>query len=76
MNCGECGRECTAPNGGTPTCKGGECEVRCDSGLTACDGACVDTKTDPDHCGECGNSCQLLGLSLCNRGACGLAVLP
>jgi hypothetical protein len=49
--------------------------VRCDSGLTACGTACIDTKDDPDNCGECGNRCELLGLPLCSGGACVLGVL-
>ena len=28
---------------------------KCDGDLTMCDGKCVDTKTDPNHCGVCGN---------------------
>jgi hypothetical protein len=31
-----------------PTCSGGE---------TLCDGACVDTNSNPDHCSACGNAC-------------------
>lgn len=29
----------------------------CEPGLTFCAGRCVDTTTDPDHCGRCGNVC-------------------
>lgn len=34
-----------------------------------CDGACVDTGTNPGHCGACGNAC-----SLCADGACAACV--
>ncbi|KYF68777.1 MXAN_6577-like cysteine-rich protein [Sorangium cellulosum] len=26
--------------------------------VKVCDGACVDTRTDPDHCGKCGEACD------------------
>jgi hypothetical protein len=29
----------------------------CPPGLTLCNGACVDVRTDPDNCGRCGNAC-------------------
>ena len=29
----------------------------CDEGLTQCGEACVDTQSDVDHCGGCGNAC-------------------
>ena len=29
----------------------------CTNGATACGGACVDTKNDPNHCGGCGQRC-------------------
>jgi hypothetical protein len=33
----------------------------------ACGGACVDPKTDSDHCGKCNNSC---GANMCISGIC------
>ncbi len=38
------------------------------SGKTACNGACVDTKSDPKNCGKCGNACAP-GLK-CSAGMC------
>ena len=46
----------------------GDCADGC-AGLTDCDGACVDTKTDPDHCGSCDNAC--VGGNACEQGSCG-----
>ncbi|MEO8701374.1 MAG: hypothetical protein ABI867_15105 [Kofleriaceae bacterium] len=34
-----------------------------------CDGACVDTSTDPDHCGDCTTACTG-AQSACSAGAC------
>jgi hypothetical protein len=36
----------------------------CAGGLASCDGACVDLKTDADHCGGCGEAC-VTGESCC-----------
>ncbi len=33
--------------------------VCCATGLTDCSGACVDTDTDSDNCGTCGNACTV-----------------
>ncbi len=40
---------------------------------TACSGTCVDTQTDPDHCGSCTTVCPDVtdGLPTCNAGSCG-----
>lgn len=38
---------------------------------TCCDGACVDTASDIDHCGACDNAC---GKGACAQGACALRV--
>lgn len=40
----------------------------CPPGLTLCDGACVDTSSDPAHCGGCGTICEQ-GAS-CSGGDC------
>lgn len=42
---------------------GGECRP----GFAACDGRCVNLKTDPQHCGSCGYAC---GGFECNAGRC------
>lgn len=40
----------------------------CVDGLTACDGACVDTDSDAGHCGGCDQACDP-GIA-CQEGAC------
>ncbi|MBZ5711592.1 hypothetical protein [Nannocystis pusilla] len=47
-------------------CDGGEC--RCRDGLVRCGEACVDTRSDPRHCGECDNDCGDQGF--CNNSKC------
>jgi hypothetical protein len=40
--------------------------VICPGSGTYCNGACVDTTSDPNHCGRCGEECLLLCVaSLC-----------
>lgn len=64
-HCGECFEICAngTMNPGIGRCVEGECEaVECPAGTASCngegnDGCEVDLRTDPDHCGECGNSC-------------------
>ncbi len=41
----------------------------CIDGLTACGGVCLDTSSDPNNCGACGNECQ--GGVACVAGVCG-----
>ena len=36
--------------------------------MTLCDGSCVDTTTNPDHCGQCDRSCPHAGV--CSGGEC------
>ncbi len=42
----------------------------CPSKLSDCDGSCVDTQFDPDHCGACDESCA--APLVCSEGSCGL----
>lgn len=44
----------------------------CDGGLTFCGAACVDTQTDPNHCGSCSVICPIgkSGAQKCADGAC------
>jgi len=59
----DCEPACT----GTSECDGGECQ--CKGGLAYCDGQCVDTQSDSQHCGsECGVACT--GGQSCVDGAC------
>ncbi|MEZ4405886.1 MAG: hypothetical protein R3A52_05370 [Polyangiales bacterium] len=43
-------------------------DVACPAGQTRCGDRCVDTQTESDHCGACGNACPA-GQS-CRSGAC------
>ena len=45
--------------------KGGTPASNCPTGTSACGGACVDTHTDPDHCGECGRPCAVQAPETC-----------
>src|SRR5690606_1168521 len=57
---------------GTQECTNRNC---CPMGQTYCDGGCVDTDTDNDHCGSCGMVCpDFLGLvGVCDgAGECAL----
>lgn len=46
----------------------GGANATCEADLTACGAECVDTGTNPAHCGACGNVCR--GASICTEGAC------
>lgn len=50
---------------------GGDCAI---AGLDECDGACTDTATDRNNCGECGNVCA--ANQDCVNGACVLKTCP
>jgi predicted outer membrane repeat protein len=41
---------------------------RCPDGKTRCSGVCVDTQSDPQNCGSCGNDCE--GDEVCRNGEC------
>lgn len=60
--CGDCDTQC---RGATPTCAPDgngsyECVANCteDPFTTECSSVCVDTTSDPRHCGLCGNRCD------------------
>jgi hypothetical protein len=58
--------------GGGATCASGECVGSCqdcDGDPTDCE---TDTNNDPEHCGECGSSCQG---GKCSGGKCQVSVL-
>ena len=80
--CGSCVTGCSeptpvcAPMTGAPTGYG--CSSGCLAPLTArCNGVCVNTDTDRNHCGACGNVCPTTsvanGTTSCVMGACALA---
>ncbi|MCE7890917.1 MAG: hypothetical protein DYH12_14680 [Sorangiineae bacterium PRO1] len=48
--------------------EGGGGATGCPSGLDACGGECVDTKSNPAHCGACGKVCP--GGQVCDNGGC------
>lgn len=56
---------------GDQTCAGGNCVCR--SGLTSCNGACVDLKHDFNNCGGCGQGCNNNSLR-CVDGMCKLTL--
>lgn len=48
--------------------QGDDSDVTCDDGQSLCASVCVDTLTDPDHCGACGSACA--SGQRCEDGAC------
>ncbi len=74
LSCGGSARiDGGASGGGASTSSTGagaaECgPTPCGNGLSCCDGACIDTRSDPTHCGACGNTC--LPDETCCDGAC------
>jgi hypothetical protein len=70
---------CAVPIGGVSVqCNGVSCLGFCGAPLTLCDagsgrGACVDTASDPNHCGKCANACPALdggSAPSCVNGGC------
>ena len=63
--CGGCigagGRKCDAGN----ICVNGTCTLSCPAGLTNCGGKCVDTTSDPNHCGA---DASCAGGAVCTSG--------
>ncbi len=55
---------------GSSTSAGSATGGTCLPSQTNCDGACVDTDTNPQHCGACGASCGAPGSWDCVAGAC------
>jgi hypothetical protein len=57
-NCGGCGTTCSAQQ----VCAGSgstyACASACSGSEMLCGSSCVDTVTDPQHCGSCTNVCQ------------------
>ncbi|MCC6877299.1 MAG: hypothetical protein IT378_23540, partial [Sandaracinaceae bacterium] len=77
MDAGTCVPDCTGRVCGDDGCGGscGDCGARetcnagaCECAATDCGGACVDTSSDPDHCGSCNNVCEVD--QVCQGGGC------
>jgi hypothetical protein len=72
-NCGGCGLVCSV-NNATPACQSGACAIQsCNPGFQDCnrnpaDGCEINTNSDVNNCGACGNVCSP-GQS-CNAGVC------
>jgi len=73
-HCGGCGVRCH----NWEACISGQCYAEpvdpgppqgCPSGLTLCDGFCIDIQRDDEHCGGCRVRCQPL-LMECREGRC------
>lgn len=71
------GPECVTKTGGacdatceaefaSSACLSNACALVCAPNARVCAGKCVDTGTDPEHCGECGTLCS----GTCLAGAC------
>ena len=50
---------------------GSDAGLRCSSALTACDGTCVNLRTDSANCGLCGHACA--GMETCLASMCTLS---
>lgn len=82
-HCGACGRACSGSGVATATCDAGVCTPYCGQGFGDCstpafpaadDGCEQDTFGDPDHCGGCGQVCNLPGADAgCSGGKCVVA---
>jgi alpha-tubulin suppressor-like RCC1 family protein len=79
-HCGACGTACGPYAHASAACVQGVCQEICDSGYLDCSGTAnagcnVDSTTDVDNCGGCGNACgPLMGASVqCSGGECSYA---
>ncbi|MCU0657003.1 MAG: MopE-related protein [Polyangiaceae bacterium] len=77
-NCGGCGNACSSVNG-TPSCSQGNCAIACLGSFRNCDsnaanGCEIDTSSDVNNCGTCGNKCNSTnGTATCDNGVCKIA---
>ncbi|HTQ04098.1 MAG TPA: hypothetical protein VMI54_09580 [Polyangiaceae bacterium] len=81
MNCGRCGRVCSALHGNAD-CENGECVITsCDDGFANCDsdasdggyanGCEADLSSNSDNCGGCGKACSFKhGMGACQTSSC------
>ena len=66
-HCGDCLVACEADQ----VCSVGTCKDACDPLLEKCGNACVDTSSDPAHCGVCDKVCAFEHAgATCDTGAC------
>src|SRR5438067_8900125 len=67
-----CGQEGDLPCPEDMLCIDGRCQpgagATCSSGLTNCNGDCVDITSAHDNCGICGHACT--AAQVCSAGAC------
>src|SRR5579863_5194435 len=66
-----CASSCSSDSdcSGSETCVNGTCSSSgCSGSQTSCSGSCVDTSSDSNNCGSCGNGCSS-GQS-CLNGSC------
>lgn len=77
LHCGSC-KACAVPDGGvgSATCTAGMCGYQCSAEAgtpTICGSLCVNTTTDPNHCGGCMSACPVPdgGMAACAPGADG-----
>jgi len=52
----------------TAVCLNSTCASVCNDGYSLCANNCVDTDSNKNHCGACGNKC--MGMSMCVNGSC------
>lgn len=53
----DCAVFCTQPAHGQAVCEGKSCRIECHAGFSHCGEGCVDTQSNPAHCGGCGQPC-------------------
>lgn len=76
-HCGDCDTRCSAAPNAAPACSGGKCKFSCNAPFLDCnnnpqDGCEINTATDINNCGSCGNKCPPgpNGQPACANGAC------
>ncbi|MBL8916930.1 MAG: hypothetical protein JNM17_39870 [Archangium sp.] len=76
-NCGMCGRACSAPNVSVPACIAGSCRIQfCAANFVDCnlqfnDGCEVNTTSNINNCGACGNLCSFPNATpVCSASSC------